>query len=123
MTAGSRSASMLRSRVVMLLAFLLLVSARPAAACPMCQEAVPNASSAEEEDQARLARAYNNSILLMVGVPYLLVGAVGFLIYRQARLKGALDPTSPARPLSPGQTLSQIPGDLPCPHASPDEAS
>jgi hypothetical protein len=30
----------------------------------------------------REPRAYNQSIYLMVGMPYLLVGCVGFLIYR-----------------------------------------
>jgi hypothetical protein len=84
----------------------------------MCQEAVPNTASAEEEDQARLARAFNNSILLMVTVPYLLVGSAGWLIYRQVRLAG-----STARPLSPGQPLPQRPGDTPCPTRSPGGAS
>ncbi len=38
------------------------------------------------EDPARLGRAYNNSIYLMAGMPYLLLGTVGFLIYRRFRL-------------------------------------
>jgi hypothetical protein len=37
------------------------------------------------EDQARVARAYNHSIYLMVGMPYLLLGVVGFLVYRGLR--------------------------------------
>jgi hypothetical protein len=46
---------------------------------------VPTTSGAEDEDPVRLSRAYNNSIYLMVGMPYLLLGVVGFLIYRGVR--------------------------------------
>jgi hypothetical protein len=62
-----------------------------ARACPLCQEAVPSTSGAEEEDQARLARAYNRSIYLMLGMPYFLVGVVGFLVYRSLRERAALE--------------------------------
>jgi hypothetical protein len=112
-----------RSSLTVLLVLLALFAfERRASACPMCQEAVPNTSSAEDEDQARLSRAYNNSILLMVGVPYMLVGGVGFLIYRQVRLRAAVE-ASTARPLSPGQPLPQHPGETSCPTRSPGEAS
>ncbi len=92
-------------------------------ACPMCQEAVPNTSSVEEEDQARLARAFNNSILLMVGMPYALVGGVGWLIYRQVRLRARLEASRTDRPLSPGSSPSQRQGDLSCPTRSVDAGS
>jgi hypothetical protein len=39
-------------------------------------------SSSEDDDPLREARAYNRSIYLMVAMPYLLLGTVGFLIYR-----------------------------------------
>jgi hypothetical protein len=39
-------------------------------------------SSSEDGDPLREARAYNQSIYLMVAAPYLLLGAVGFMIYR-----------------------------------------
>ncbi len=35
----------------------------------------------------REPRAYNQSIYLMVGMPYLLLGSVGILIYRAHRKK------------------------------------
>ncbi len=43
------------------------------------------ASSGSEEydtDPAREASAYNQSIYLMAGMPYLLLGAFGFYVYR-----------------------------------------
>jgi hypothetical protein len=47
---------------------------------------VPNSSGAEESDQQREAEAYNYSIYLMAGTPYLCLGVVGFMVYRS--LKG-----------------------------------
>lgn len=37
----------------------------------------------------QLSRAYNNSIYLMVGVPYLALGTVGFMVYRHLRVRAA----------------------------------
>ena len=37
-----------------------------------------------------MARAYNNSIYLMVGVPYLMLGTVGFMVYRHLRVRDAM---------------------------------
>jgi hypothetical protein len=53
---------------------------------------VPSSSGAEEDDQLREAQAYNSSIYLMVGMPYLLLGTVGFLIYRGVRKNGRSEP-------------------------------
>lgn len=60
-------------------------------ACPLCREAVANSSGAEDTDQMREARAYNNSIYLMVGMPYVLVGGFGFAIYRHLKLRAILE--------------------------------
>ncbi len=43
------------------------------------------ASSSEDSDPLREARAYNQSIYIMVAMPYLLLGMVGLLIYRGVR--------------------------------------
>jgi hypothetical protein len=39
-------------------------------------------SGSEDDDPLREARAYNNSIYLMLSVPYLLVGTFAIVIYR-----------------------------------------
>jgi hypothetical protein len=54
----------------------------------------------------REARAYNNSIYLMVGMPYLLLGILGCLVYRGVKQKAlaedaALTPPLPQSPESP----------------------
>jgi hypothetical protein len=66
-----------------LVAFVVLLAPpRTVQACPNCRDAVPQTSGAEEDDQLREARAYNSSIYLMVAMPYLMLGALGFVIYR-----------------------------------------
>jgi hypothetical protein len=85
---------------------------------------VPETSGAEAEDQAREARAYNQSIYFMVGMPYLLLGTVGYLVYRGLRLKalseqGRVPP--PGQPLSPGAPDGQ--GDRTCSPRSPGVVS
>ena len=42
-------------------------------------------SGAEEDDQMREAQAYNSSIYLMVGMPYLMLSVLGFVVYRGIR--------------------------------------
>jgi hypothetical protein len=64
---------------------LAVALAGPAAACPTCRDAVAQTSAADEADQLREAQAYNRSIYLMLAVPYLAVGVVGFLVYRGLR--------------------------------------
>lgn len=73
----------LRSLSALLLALLFALPVT-VDACPLCKEAIstPDGSSGEEEETLRLPMAYNRSIYLMIGVPYFLLGSVGFLIYR-----------------------------------------
>lgn len=74
-------------RIVLLLgAFLTMVHSRPASACPFCQEVLSSARDGEaENDSLREARAYNNSILFMLSMPYLLLSVFGTLVYRALR--------------------------------------
>ena len=44
-----------------------------------------------DPDPFREARAYHFSVYLMVGMPYLLLGTVGLLIYRAVRHKDRAD--------------------------------
>ena len=59
---------------------------------------MPTTSGSEDVDPAALARAYNHSIYLMVGMPYVLLGALGFLVYRGLRQRPGPRPQDP-----PGQ--------------------
>ena len=51
-----------------------------ASACPLCKEAISTTDDPDEVNN--LPAAYNNSIYMMVAVPYLSLGLLGFGIYR-----------------------------------------
>jgi len=60
----------------------LLLCASEASACPNCKEAV----SAQPADVADMARGYNLSIMLMLGVPVTLLGTGAFMVRRAVKL-------------------------------------
>jgi hypothetical protein len=96
---------------LLLLGCLAVPSA--ARACPLCRDAVSKTSDADADDQLREARAYNNSIYLMVSMPYLAFGGVGLMVYRHIRQRARLDDA----------LIAQLDrGSVPC-HHSPGEAS
>lgn len=64
-----------------------LALAAPMTACPLCKDSIPEATDGlqGEHDPERLAKAYNYSIFAFLGMPILLGGAVGLLIWRANR--------------------------------------
>src|SRR5579883_702194 len=94
------------------LAIALLVAAaapRVARACPLCADAATAGSGADEDDALREARAYNNSIYLMAGMPYLMLGGVGYWVYRGLRRHNALT-SAPADPAPSPDPAAPNPG-------------
>ncbi|HKI33763.1 MAG TPA: hypothetical protein VKA46_18060 [Gemmataceae bacterium] len=71
--------------------------------------AAPSSGSEEYEDTdpMREASAYNSSIYLMVGTPYLLLGAFGFYVYRGLKKNRA------ARAAAGGPGMEGFPCPLP----------
>jgi hypothetical protein len=65
-------------RFLLLALFFALSSSAPA--CPLCKDAI--STPGPDEEVNNLPRAYNNSIYLMISVPYMALGVVGFAIYR-----------------------------------------
>lgn len=71
---------MLRRMLAMIALGLLACSfAAPVVACPLCKEAI---STPDGDEPNNLPAAYNNSIYMMIGVPYVTLGFVGFFVYR-----------------------------------------
>ena len=66
---------------VLLLMLGFLIPCPSLSACPLCKDAISSPSDGDDEIN-NAPQAYNTSIYLMVGVPYLLLGGVGFFIYR-----------------------------------------
>jgi hypothetical protein len=94
-------------RFTILLGTLALVAVLgapwPVVACPACADAVAAQSSPDDEDPLLESRAYNNSIYLFVSMPYLLLGALGFMVYRGFRNKSRQSiPPASANPAAEG---------------------
>lgn len=67
-----------------------------------------------------LSRAYNQSIYLMLVVPYTMLGVVGYMVYLQLRARAALMEAS----LHPGpEPLNRAPGVNACQTTPPAENS
>jgi hypothetical protein len=84
---------MMRGLLLVMLLGAGALAVPSARACPMCQEAA-GSPRAGQDDAAKQARAFNNAIYLMVSMPYLLLGGLGFLFYRsvqKARREGISD--------------------------------
>jgi hypothetical protein len=83
-------------------------------------------SGSEEDEQTRTSRAYNNSIYLMLIVPYGSLAVVGFMVYRHLRVRGAAQQRwleSMQGGVSPDET-SPLSGDrASCSPPSPDADS
>ncbi len=69
----------------------LLAWPRAMYACPLRADAIASSGPEENDDPLREARGYNRSIYLMVGMPYLLLGAVGFWIYRGLKQRALIE--------------------------------
>ncbi len=59
--------------------------------------------SEDETDGLRESQAYNENIYLMVAAPYVLLGALGFLVYRSVKKAQRARPLPEGLP-PPGQT-------------------
>ena len=65
--------------VFILLALLLLASVPAEAQCAMCRAVL------ESEEGNQAAKGINNGIIYLMVFPYLLVGGIGYAIYRMRK--------------------------------------
>lgn len=79
----------IRHGAILLMMIGLFLPAGSLSACPLCKDAISSPGADEDEVNTSPA-AYNDSIYLMVGTPYLLLGSVGFLIYRGCQKNAAI---------------------------------
>lgn len=73
--------------IIILLILLLLVAIPAEAQCAMCRAVL------ESDESGESAKGINNGIVYLMIFPYLLVGGVGFAVYRsrkKARERGEL---------------------------------
>lgn len=101
------------------LLYLVLGLSNQSLACPLCGEAIQAPTGHEVVDPLREARAYNQAIYLMVGMPYLLLGFVGFMIYRKLRTSAAASaPVAAPQNSTSVATIQEKPSCSPLPAAS-----
>ncbi len=75
-------------RMLCAIVLLMLTASAAADACEMCKTAIP--TEGDSESAAELAQGFYWSILVMMFSPFVLVGAVGLLVfnaYRQQKKK------------------------------------
>lgn len=66
----------MKNRSFILLLLILLVSVPSEAQCAMCRAVL------ESEEGGEMAKGINNGIMYLMIFPYLLVGGIGYIIYR-----------------------------------------
>jgi amino acid permease len=64
---------------------MALVMPCAASACPLCSEAIANSAGSDDDEQTNFPRAMNQSIYLMLAVPYTAFAVIGFCVYRGMR--------------------------------------
>ncbi|WP_435578238.1 hypothetical protein [Gilvibacter sp.] len=66
-------------KLILLLVVFLLYSADVDAQCAMCRAVL------ESEETQSAARGINNGIVYLMAIPYILMGGLGYVIYRSRR--------------------------------------
>ncbi|WP_347160226.1 hypothetical protein [Pontibacter chitinilyticus] len=80
------------NKIVFVVATVLVLAFSSTSAysqCAMCQATVEsNAGKGHEDSDNKVGTGLNTGILYLMVVPYLLIGTVGFLWYKNTRKKG-----------------------------------
>lgn len=76
--------NLLKITLAILFVFLVL-ECKSANACPNCRDATKASPGASSESQFREAQAFNRSIYVMAGMPFILLGGFSLAFYRMSR--------------------------------------
>lgn len=69
----------MKTKILVLIIMLLLMAIPAEAQCAMCRAVL------ESEDGGQAAKGINNGIVYLMIFPYLLIGGVGYAIYRSRK--------------------------------------
>jgi len=69
----------LKMRMLLALCFVILLPIVGEAQCAMCRAVL------ESEDNTAVAEGINNGIVYLMAIPYILIGALFFFIYRKMK--------------------------------------
>ena len=71
----------MKKQHVILIVVLLFVISNVDAQCAMCRAVL------ESEEGQKTAQGINNGIVYLMLIPYVLIGGIGFIIYRKLKQK------------------------------------
>jgi hypothetical protein len=66
-------------KIILIIILLLLVSIPVEAQCAMCRAVL------ESEEGQSTAKGINNGIVYLMAIPYILIGGLGYFIYRRLK--------------------------------------
>jgi len=69
----------MKTKFFLLLILVVLFSYSGEAQCAMCRAVI------ESEENGEMAKGINNGIIYLMVFPYILVGGIGYIIYRSRR--------------------------------------
>lgn len=74
---------MSKKLVVIIAVFLLLLPNSGEAQCAMCRAVL------ESGDQQEVAKGINNGIIYLMAIPYILIGGLGYFIFKSFKKKSS----------------------------------
>ena len=69
----------MKTKFLLLLILVVLFSSSGEAQCAMCRAVI------ESEENGEMAKGINNGIIYLMVFPYILVGGIGYIIYRSRK--------------------------------------
>jgi hypothetical protein len=69
----------MKIKLLFVFSFLVLFSFTGEAQCAMCRAVI------ESEENGEMAKGINNGIVYLMVFPYILVGGIGYIIYRSRK--------------------------------------
>lgn len=69
----------MKTKAFLIVILIFLISASSEAQCAMCRAVL------ESEEGGEMAKGVNNGIMYLMIFPYLLVGGIGYIIYRNRK--------------------------------------
>ena len=69
----------MKIKLLFIFSFLFLFSFTGEAQCAMCRAVI------ESEENGEMAKGINNGIVYLMVFPYILVGGIGYIIYRSRK--------------------------------------
>lgn len=74
--------------IILSIGLLIGLSSVSIAQCVVCRSAVENGA---KEGEDGLAKGINNGILYLMAIPYVLIGATGYIIYKNHKKKSSAE--------------------------------